>query len=625
MENITGMIQGMAQSSEELSRTAGQVTAKALHVKDSARQILKSLDEQSKGSRSISGAVETVQKGITGLVQVSKQLKNGTDKILAAMQVLHKVNQETSSGAQILTSTAERLDSESHTMRNRLGSFRLSEPVKGGTVRMHLNWRGDYAFEPTTSTYIANSYIIHNVFDTLLGYGSGLNLENNLAEDYEVTDNGRTYLFHLRRGVQFHNGKEMTSRDVKASFLRLMHPDSRSHAKWIFADVDGADAYLSGGARDVAGLETPDPLRLRIRLKHPLAYFSSLLAMGETAIVPAEHAENFAAFGAEPVGAGPFFLHRVEKERSIVLRKFKNYYDYQYPHADEVEFQIHPLSPSAAVDEFLARRSDILADLPLARFDQLKRQPVFFVPMNSLKTLFVGMNQNYEPLKDARVRKALNLAVDRDRMNREFYGGFYKPAQGILPPGMFGYNPTLMGYGHDPESARSLLREAGFGGGLDLPLWHPSTERAEDTILPFLIEDLRAVGVNLEVSFMPPEEIQRLRREKKRSALFLTQWLADFPHPDNFYSTLFLSSSDLMQLHYRNPRLDEMVNRAKFVSDVGARESIYQELERIVVEDAPVLFLFYAKEYIFYQPYIHNLIPYLSPPPVRLYEIWSQQ
>jgi ABC-type transport system substrate-binding protein/methyl-accepting chemotaxis protein len=625
MENITGMIQSMAQSSEDLSRTAGQVTAKALHVKDSARQILKSLDEQSKGSRSISSAVETVQKGITGLVQVSKQLKGGTDKILAAMQVLHKVNQETSSGAQILASTAERLDSESHTMRSRLTAFRLPEPVKGGTVRMHLNWRGDYSIEPITSTFIANSYIIHNVFDTLLGFGSGLNLENNLAEDYEVTDSGKTYLFHLRRGAQFHNGKEVTSRDAKASFLRLMHPESRSHAKWIFADVEGADAFASGGARDIAGIETPDPLRLRIRLRQPLTYFSSLLAMGETSIIPAEHAENFAAFGSEPVGAGPFTMHRMDRERNIVLRKFKNYHDYQFPHADEVEFFINPLSPSAQVEEFLQKKTDILIDLPLSRFDHLKRQSVFFVPVQSLKTLFVGLNQSYEPLKDIRVRKAINLAVDRDRINREFYGGFYKAAQGILPPGMFGYNPAQTGYGHDPGAARALLREAGFGSGLALPLWHPSSERLEDTILPFLLEDLREVGVNLEISILPPEEIQRLRKERKRSALFLTQWLADFPHPDNFYSTLFLSSSDLMQLHYHNPKVDELVSRAKFVSDVTAREAMYQELERLVVEDAPVLFLFYPKEYIFYQPTVHNLVPYLSPPPVRFYEIWSQQ
>jgi ABC-type transport system substrate-binding protein len=292
---------------------------------------------------------------------------------------------------------------------------------------------------------------------------------------------------------------------------------------------------------------------------------------------------------------------------------------------DEVEFQIHPMSPAAKVEEFLQKKADVLTDLPLSRFEHLKHQPVFSVPMHSLKTLFIGFNQSYEPLKDVRVRKALNLAIDRDRINREFFNGFYKPAQGILPPGMFGYSPTQVGYGHDPESARSLLREAGYGAGLDLPLWHSASEKLEDTMLPFVLEDLREAGVHVEVSSMPPEEIQRLRKEKKRSALFLTQWLADFPHPDNFYSTLFLSTSDLMQLHYRNPKVDELVVRAKFVSDVTARESMYQELERMVVEDAPVLFLFYAKEYIFYQPHIHNLIPYMSPPPVRFYELWSQQ
>ena len=625
IERITGMIQDIVQFSEQLSASAHQVTSKALHVEDSARQILRSLDEQAQGSRSISMAVDTVQRGIGGLVQVSKQLKGSSDKILKAMDVLHKVNVETSASDQILASTAERLDSESHTMKSRLAAFQLPEPVAGGSVAMHLGWRGEYSLDPQTSTYISNSFVIHNIFDTLLGYGSGLNLENNLAEDFEVSDFGKTYVFHLRRGVRFHNGAELTAHDVKATFMRLMHPQSHSHAKHVFAEVEGAEAFALGKSRNIPGLQILDAHRLKISLRRPLTYFSSLLAMAETSILPKEAAEDFSGFGAHPVGAGPFVLDTLEKDRLIRLRKFGEYYEEGHPHLDELVFHIHPSTPGERVREFLSRENDILVDFPFGRFDELKRQSVFFVPVQSLRTLFVGLNQSSEPLRDVRVRRALNYAVNRDRINREFYNGFYQPARGILPPDLFGANPSLQGYPHDPAAARTLLSEAGFGAGLQLPLWHPSTEKVEDTILPFLLEDLAEVGVKVDVQFMTPEEIQRLRREGKRSALFLTQWLADFPHPDNFFASLFLSSSDLMQLHYRNPRLDDLVARARFITDVSTREGVYQDLDRIVMEDAAVLFLFYTKEYIFYQPYIFNLIPHLSPPPVRFYEIWTQR
>lgn len=624
MENITSMIQNMAKEMEEVSKLSSQTTAKSLHMKDSSKQILKSLDEQLQGSKAISKAVEEIQKSINGLIQVSKQLKASTYKILDGIDVLHKVNMETSASAQILSSTAEKLDSESLTMKNRIATYKLPEPIKGGKVVMHLNWRGDYVFDPITSTYIANNYIIHNIFDTLLTYGSGLNILNSLAEEVEITNFGKTYLIFLRPGVFFHNGKTMDAEDVKYSFMRLLHPSSNSHAKWIFEEVEGAQEFMKGKKKDVAGFEVLDKTKIRIHLRQPLSYFSSLLALGETSIIPKEYAEDFTSFGLNPQGTGPFIIEEVMKGLHIKLKKNLNYYNPLHPNLDEVIFDISSLTPLEKIEKFKEDQLDILTDFPLSKFEELKEECLFYVPVQSLKTIFLGINQAYEPLKDVRVRRALNYAINRERINKEFFGGFYSLARGILPPGILGYSLSLPQYPYNPEEAKKLLKEAGYGAGLTLSLWHPSTEKMEDTILPFIIEDLSKVGIDLEISFLPPEEIQRLRRERKRSALFVTQWLADFPHPDNFFSNLFYSKSDLMQLHYRNPNFDELVEKARFVQDSSLREEMYQKLDSIIIEDAAVVFLFYSKDFIFYKPRIQNLIPYLSPPPVRLKEIWVE-
>ncbi len=625
MESITNMIQNMAREMENVSKISSQTTSKSLHMKESSKQILKSLDEQLQGSKAISKAVEEIQKSINNLIQVSKQLKGSTYKILDGIDILHKVNMETSASAQILASTAEKLDSESLTMKNRISSYKLPEAIKGGGARMHLTWRGDYIFDPITSTYIANNYIIHNIFDTLLTYGSGLNILNSLSEDVEVTDFGRTYLIYLKSGVSFHNGKTMDSEDIKASFLRLMHPSSSSHAKWIFSEVEGAEEFMKGKRKDVPGFEIIDKTKFKIHLRQPLSYFLSLLALGETSIIPKEFKENFSSFGFNPVGSGPFIIDEVAKESYVKLKKNTNYYDSSFPNLDEIIFSIEPISPIEKVNRFLEGKLDILTDFPLSKFQTLKEESIFYIPIQSLKTIFLGINQAYEPLKDLRVRKALNYAINKERINQEFFGGFYQIARGILPPNILGHSLTAPQYSHNPEEARSLLKEAGYGAGLKLSLWHPSTEKMEDTILPFIIEDLSKVGIDIEITFLPPEEIQRLRREKKRSALFMTQWLADFPHPDNFFSNLFYSKSDLMQLHYFNPTFNELVEKARFVQDSSLREEMYQNLDKMIIEDAAVVFLFYSKDFIFYKPYVQNLIPYLSPPPIRFKEIWIEE
>lgn len=625
MENITNMIQNMAKEMETVSKVSFQTTTKSLHMKESSKQILKSLDEQLQGSKAISKAVEEIQKSINGLIQVSKQLKSSTYRILDGIDVLHKVNMETSASAQILSSTAEKLDSESLTMKNRIATYKLPEQIKGGKATMHLTWRGDYIFDPITSTYIANNYIIHNIFDTLLTYGSGLNLLNTLAEDVEISNFGKTYLIYLKQGISFHNGKTMSSEDVKLSFMRILHPSSTSHAKWIFMDVEGAEEFSKGKKKDIAGFEILDKSKLRIHLRQPLSYFLSLLALGETSIIPKEYAEDFSSFGLNPQGSGPFMIDEVSKGSYIKLSRFTNYFHPSYPNLDEIVFSIDPITPMEKIKRFQDGKLDILTDFPLSKFEELKQESIFYVPIQALKTIFVGINQAYEPLKDIRVRKALNFAIDKERINNEFFGGFYQIARGILPPGILGHSISAPQYSFNQEEAGRLLKEAGYGAGLTLTLWHPSTEKAEDTILPFLIDDLSKVGIDLEVSFLPPEEIQRLRREKKRSALFITQWLADFPHPDNFFSNLFYSKSDLMQLHYFNPAFDDLVEKARFIQDSSLREEMYQNLDRMIIEDAAVIFLLYSKEFIFYKPHIQNLIPYLSPPPVRFKELWVEE
>jgi len=243
-----------------------------------------------------------------------------------------------------------------------------------------------------------------------------------------------------------------------------------------------------------------------------------------------------------------------------------------------------------------------------------------------LHTSFLVLRCDRPPLHDARVRRALNHAVDRAALNERTFAGLTVPAASILPPHLAGHDPALRPYRHDPERARALLAEAGCGGGLTLSAWL-SPRDASDPLnpLPAVATQLEAVGVKLALEVLPGEEMSARKRAGVFPDVRLSRWFADFPDPDTFFSSLFYSKTeDVLDGGFRNAEVDRLVEKGARLLDAAEREAVYRQLNRLVQAEAPVVFLFHNRGFVVQAPRLRGVQAHLLPPPVRWNDLWLE-
>jgi ABC-type transport system substrate-binding protein len=276
----------------------------------------------------------------------------------------------------------------------------------------------------------------------------------------------------------------------------------------------------------------------------------------------------------------------------------------------------------ASFERYLSPALDVIWDIPYPEAAKLMADPVTRPYIDSavqMHTSFLVMRCDRPPLSDVRVRRALNHAVDRHRLNERFFSGLTVLASSILPPHMLGHDPNLRPYRHDPERARALLAEAGHAEGLQLTTWL-SPKDARDPLNPMsqLVADLRDVGVAVTIEVLTGEEMTARRRRGEFPSLRLLRWFADFPDPDNIFSSLFYSKTeDVIDVAYESADVDRLVEKGSRATDGKEREAIYRELNRLIQQDAPVVFLFHNRGFVVHSPRLRGVRSYLLPPPVR--------
>ncbi len=341
--------------------------------------------------------------------------------------------------------------------------------VEGGVYRRPLG-HDPATLDPARIKDIYSLSVSQQIFDGLVEFDQTLAIVPALAQFWKASRDGLTWTFMLRKGVQFHHGREVTADDVVYSFTRILDPRTRSGAADLFTSIKGAREFREGRAPSVAGLNALDRHTVQVVLADASVPFVSVLAVGHAKIVPKELVEREGdGFGLKPVGTGPFRFLRWQTGKEIVLAANPAYFGGP-PQLGQVVYRIFLGEQfDAMYDEF--RRGN-LEDSPLPLRDYRRAitapgQQYIRRPMISLR--FYGFNTRIKPLDDRRVRQALNFAINREALLQDVHLGRYTLARGILPPGTQGFNPKLGGYGYDPERARELLARAGYPGGRGLP------------------------------------------------------------------------------------------------------------------------------------------------------------
>jgi oligopeptide transport system substrate-binding protein len=501
--------------------------------------------------------------------------------------------------------------------------------VDGGVYRRPLG--GDPAtLDPARISDIYGLSVAQQLFDGLVQFDQTLTITPALAQFWKASRDGLTWTFTLRKGVKFHHGREVTAEDVAYSLTRILDPAVKSGSADLFASIKGAQDFREGKAKQVSGLTVLDRYTVQVVLTEALVPFVSVLAVGHAKIVPKELVEQQGeAFGAHPIGTGPFKFVRWERAKEIVLVANPDYFDgppklsrvlYRIFRGEEFDTMFEQFEQGNLDDTPMPAQEyrRALTTATTAHYIHVKR------PMFSVR--FYGLNTRIKPLDDRRVRQALIYAVDREALVADVYRDRHILARGILPPGMMSFDPKLKGYAYDPGRARELLAQAGYPGGRGLPpipIWssvrHQKLLQEHEQIKKYLA----AVGIHAEFHYETNWPSFSARLAQGQFPIFLYAWSADVPHPDNFLFKLFYSRSPRNFTGYSNQAVDDLLLQAKRERDLQRQTDLYRQAEQVVLDDAPIIPVWhYAYERLF-QPYVRSVeVNGLGDPYIPLKKIW---
>ena len=437
------------------------------------------------------------------------------------------------------------------------------------------------------------------IFSGLVTLNRDLEVVPDIAEDWDVTGGGTVYTFHLRPDVVFHDGRPVTAYDFKYSWERAADPATESPtAKTYLGDIVGVKEKLDGEATEIAGLRAPDELTLEVTIDSPKAYFIQKLVYPTAYVVDRNNVEAGDNWTDQPNGTGPFKLKVWQKDDLLVMERNDRYYR-GVPKLKHVVYRLFAGRPMTMYE-----LGEI--DLVGVSTSNIERAEDPGNPLSKdleagteFCTSYLAFNVTIPPFDDPKVRQAFALALDVDKEVAVTLKGMTERAGAILPPGMPGYNPSLTPVPFDPSRAHALLDQSRYGGAENLPV---IVSYADDDAMHWMWEEY--LGVEVEAVSLPETQDFFERLDAKELPLWASGWCADYPDPQNFLEVLFHSDSDQNDFGYAVPEVDALLERAAIEADPETRMSMYQQIERRILDDWVAVPLWHSRDYVLVRPYV---------------------
>ncbi len=495
------------------------------------------------------------------------------------------------------------------------------EQVAPGGVFRRL-WADPPTLDPHLVTDTTSAGLVVELFSGLVALNTDLQLVPDIAERWDISEDGKTYTFYLRDNAKFHDGKSITAGDFKWSIERSANPDTASPvADTYLNDIIGVQEVLDGDSTDISGITVIDEHTLQIEIDAPKAYFLAKLTYPTAYVLDKDNVEAGGRNWADtPNGSGPFKLKEYRIGERIILERNEHFYRTP-PHLESVSMN---LAGGQAMAMYENDEIDItgvgLFDLEriLDPNEELNKELVIAPPDFSIS--YVGFNASEPPFDDPKFRQALTHAVNKELIATEVLSELVEPAYGILPPGFPGYNPELTGLEYDPELARQLLDQSNYADPETRPrivVTVPGTGGTIGLDLEVVIEMWKQeLGVEVEIQQVEWATYLQDLNQQKFQAYAGLGWQADYPDPQDFLDILFHTESSLNHGEYSNLELDKILEEARTEPDVNRRIELYHVAEKMIVEDAPWLPLWYTGErYVLIKDYVedYRVTPMIVP------------
>ncbi len=463
--------------------------------------------------------------------------------------------------------------------------------------------------DPALTSDVESATYIVEIYSGLVSFNKDLKIVPDLAEKWDVSNDGKTYTFTIRQNAKFHDGRPVTAQDVQYSLERAADPKTRSTVSPLYlGDIVGFNEKYTGQAKTISGIKVIDNYTIQIDIKQPISYFLAELAHPTAYVVDKFNVESGEQpWYLKPNGTGPYKLVQWDQGQLIVLEKNNDYYGDVKPSVDRVEMILGGGSGMTRYEN---------GDLDAVRVSiaDIERVSDTSNPLNKeldvepqLSTGFLVFNTRKAPFDDPKVRMAFAMSIDTAKIAKVVYKDMVAPATGILPDKFPGFNPNLQGIKYDPEGAKKLLAESKYASGLPDIVWSTvggGGAAGSDTqaIAEMLKENL---GANISIEQTDwATYLSQINGTDVDFQMFDIGWSADYVDPHNFIGLLFRGGSPSNWSGYDNPEVNKLIDEASVEPSLEKRIEYYQQAEEKILQDAPVLPLTYGRDYWLTKPYV---------------------
>ena len=508
---------------------------------------------------------------------------------------------------------------------------------------------GILTLDPIYAKDLPHIWACNQLFNGLVAFDDQMNLTPMLAKSWDISEDGLVYTFHLRNDVQFHEdtcfyqsalrqaqgpsqhetaevvepvetptvgSRCVTAQDFVYSFNRLVNKRLSSPGMWIFSSVKHDDDQYAFAALD--------DTTFQIELSKPFPPFLGILSMTYASVVPHEAVEYYGDdFRSHPVGTGPFKFQYWKENVKLVFRKNPNYFERdeageRLPYIDAVSISFL-IDKQVAFLEFVKGKFDFMSGIDarykdeLLTYDGQLRQKyvdkIALITEPYLNTeyfsFFIDPNDSLGPDRARALRQAVSLCIDREKMLRYLRNGIGEPGTGgMIPVGLPGHSSTI-GYGYDLKRAQRLVAENHLQGYL--LLLYTVADYAD--IGKFVQSQVEQIGLQCKMEEMPPATMRSMRSNGSLP-FFRSSWVADYPDAENYLSLFTTSNfapSGPNYCHYSNPAFDKLYDKALLCNDLQKRAQYYTEMDSLMMQDAPVVVLFYDEVLRFVNKRVTNM------------------